>query len=44
MWKSLPNLVTDDSSTIVVADGSGSMGATIGRTYMTALEVANSVL
>ena len=43
MWKSLPNLVTDDSSTIVVADGSGSMGATIGRTYMTALEVANSL-
>lgn len=43
MWKSLPNLVTDDSSTIVVADGSGSMCATVGRTRMTALEVANSL-
>lgn len=43
MWKALPNLVTDDSSTIVVADGSGSMGATVGRTRMTALEVANSL-
>lgn len=43
MWKSLPNLVTDDSSTIVVADGSGSMCATVGRTRLTALEVANSL-
>ena len=43
MWKSLPNLVTDDSSTIVVAAGSGSMCATVGRTRMTALEVANSL-
>ena len=43
MWKSLPNLVTDDSSTIVVADGSGSMCTHVGRTSMTALEVANSL-
>lgn len=43
MWKALPNLVTDDSSTIVVADGSGSMCVTVGRTRMTALEVANSL-
>lgn len=43
MWKSLPNLVTDDSSTIVVADGSGSMSTTIGNTRMTAIEVANSL-
>lgn len=43
MWKSLPNLVTDDSSTIVVADGSGSMCTTIGNTHMTALEVANAL-
>ena len=43
MWKSLPNLVTDDSSTIVVADGSGSMCTNVGRTRLTALEVANSL-
>lgn len=43
MWKSLPNLVTDDSSTIVVADGSGSMCTNVGRTLLTALEVANSL-
>ena len=43
MWKALPNLVTDDSSTIVVADGSGSMRANVGGTTVTALEVANAL-
>lgn len=44
MWKSLPNLVKDDSTTLVVADGSGSMCTRVdthGGT--TALEVANAL-
>ena len=45
MWKALPNYVKDldNGSTIVVADGSGSMICQIGNSRMTALEVANSL-
>lgn len=43
MWKALPNLVKDNSSTIVVADGSGSMTSQIGGTNISALEVANAL-
>ena len=44
MWKALPNYVKDldTGSTIVVADGSGSMCTTVSGS-MTALEVANSL-
>lgn len=45
MWKALPDFVqnVDTGSTIVVADGSGSMTTTIGNGRMTALDVANSL-
>ena len=44
MWKALPDLVKGDSSTLVVADGSGSMCTTVDRnSSVTALEVANSL-
>lgn len=45
MWKALPDYVKDldNSSTIVVADGSGSMCCRIGNGNMSALEVANSL-
>lgn len=43
MWKSLPDTVQGNGSTIVVADGSGSMMARIGNTSISALEVANAL-
>jgi hypothetical protein len=43
LWKSLPNLVQGDNKTIVVADGSGSMMSTIGRTNIWVLTVANAL-
>ena len=45
MWKALPDYTNglDKSSTIVVADGSGSMTCGVGSGSMTALEVANSL-
>ena len=43
MWKSLPDTVKGDESTIVVADGSGSMLAKVGESGVTALEVANAL-
>lgn len=45
LWKNLPDTVSgyEDSSTIVVADGSGSMRSAIGKTGISALEVANSL-
>ena len=45
MWKALPDYTKglDKSSTIVVADGSGSMTCNVGGGSMTALEVANSL-
>lgn len=42
-WKNLPRDVRIDCSTIVVADGSGSMTSTIGGTKVTALDVANAL-
>ena len=43
LWKNLPDLVNGDSTTLVVADGSGSMTSTIGGTKVSALEVANAL-
>ena len=43
LWKNLPDIVSDMSSTIVVADGSGSMITRIGNTRVTGLEVANAL-
>ena len=44
MWKALPDLVKGNSSTLVVADGSGSMTTIIDRnSSVTALEVANAL-
>ena len=43
LWKALPNTVKGNSSTMVVADGSGSMNTTISGTTVTALEVANAL-
>lgn len=43
IWKALPNYVNGDESTIVVKDGSGSMGCTIGETKVTAMEVADAL-
>lgn len=42
-WKNLPNTVTDDTSTIVVCDGSGSMMYHIANSKVTALEVSRSL-
>lgn len=42
LWKSLPKKPFN-KSTIVVADGSGSMTSSIGKTSVTALDVANSL-
>lgn len=43
LWKALPDYVNGDSSTIVVADGSGSMRVPVGNSGVTALTVANSL-
>ena len=43
LWKAQPDLVGGNDSTIVVADGSGSMTSCVGGTSVTALEVANSL-
>ena len=43
LWKALPDFVGNNSSTIVVADGSGSMLSRIAKTNVTALDVANSL-
>lgn len=42
LWKALPDFGQLEN-TLVVADGSGSMNATIGKTNLTALNVANSL-
>jgi len=43
LWKALPDTVDSDNQTIVVADGSGSMTAHIGKSSVSALSVANSI-
>lgn len=43
LWDALPNTIGDGGSTIVVADGSGSMTCRIGKTNVTALDVANAL-
>ena len=43
MWKALPNTVKDGEGTIVVADGSGSMTSRIGKTNISAWEVAHAL-
>lgn len=43
LWSALPNTLTKQQSTIVVADGSGSMTYRIGNTEIQALEVADAL-
>ena len=43
LWKNLPDMVKEESNTLVVADGSGSMTVTVGESGVTALEVANAL-
>jgi hypothetical protein len=43
MWKALPDYVKGNGNTICVADGSGSMTSTIGKTNVSALDVANAL-
>lgn len=42
-WKALPDKVPADQGTLVVIDGSGSMGSSIGGTNITAHDVARSL-
>ena len=42
-WNALPNTVREGSSTLVVVDGSGSMGCTVGNSSVTCHDVANSI-
>lgn len=42
LWKALPDMKIDKPF-IVVADGSGSMTSTIGKTHTSALDVANAI-
>lgn len=43
MWKSLPDYVKGDTTTLVVRDGSGSMESKIGNTNVTALDVSTAL-
>lgn len=43
LWKALPDYVQGNDTTLCVADGSGSMSASVGKTNVTALEVANAL-
>lgn len=43
LWKALPDYVQGDDTTLCVADGSGSMAARVGRTDVSALEIANAL-
>ena len=42
-WKALPNKVPENSSTLVVVDGSGSMGSLVGNTGVSCHDVARSL-
>ena len=42
-WKALPDVVPDNQSTLVVVDGSGSMGARVGNSNVSCHDVANSL-
>lgn len=43
LWKALPNYVDDNSTTICVADGSGSMTSCVGNSRISCLDVANAL-
>ena len=43
LWKALPDTVKGCGNTLVVADGSASMGCTVGKSKVTALDVANAL-
>lgn len=43
LWKALPDYVDGAGNTICVADGSGSMTSTVGKTKVSALDVANAL-
>lgn len=43
MWKALPDFVNGNGNTICVADGSGSMTTTVGKSGTMALDVANAL-
>ena len=43
LWKALPDMVQGCGNTIVVADGSRSMTTRVGRTDISALDVANAL-
>lgn len=43
LWKTLPDYVNGDESTIVVKDGSGSMLSEISNTSVTAMDVADAL-
>ena len=43
LWKALPNAVEGCGNTLVVADGSGSMCRKIGKSDVSALDVANAL-
>ena len=42
-WKALPNKVSENGSTLVVVDGSGSMGSLVGNTGVSCHDVARSL-
>lgn len=42
-WKALPNKVPENGSTLVVVDGSGSMGSLVGNTGISCHDVARSL-
>jgi len=42
-WKALPNKVPENGSTLVVVDGSGSMGSPVGNTGVSCHDVARSL-
>lgn len=43
LWKNLPDTVKGNGTTLVVADGSGSMTSSIGGSKVAALDVANAL-